>query len=225
MSDPGAGRRLCASCIAAALIPAWLLAAPHGAQARITGITITQRTSPALGGASFAAGAYEQLDGVATGEVDPNDPQNAVITDLALAPRNARGMVEYSMVISILKPIDEARGNHVMLYDVVNRGNKIVPGYFNVGTSAANPAGDGFLENQGYTLVWSGWQGDLVPLPGQLGIRVPVAHRRGATRSPASCDPSSSSARPRARRTSPRASAATRPATRQSAWIIAAARC
>jgi hypothetical protein len=160
------------------VLPAWLFCAAQGAQARITSITITSRTSPALGGASFAAGTYEQLDGVATGEVDPNDPQNAVITDIALAPRNASGMVEYSTDISILKPIDESRGNGVLLYDVVNRGNKIVPSFFNVGTSAANPAGDGFLENQGYTLVWSGWQGDLVPQPGQLGIRVPVAHQR-----------------------------------------------
>ncbi len=177
MPQPGSHPRLRATLAAAALIPAWALATLPGAQARITGLAITQRTSPALGGASFSAGAYEQLDGVATGEVDPDDPQNAVITDIALAPRNARGMVEYSTDVSILKPIDEGRGNGVLLYDVVNRGNKIVPSFFNVGTSAANPAGDGFLENQGYTLVWSGWQGDLVPQPGQLGIRVPVAQR------------------------------------------------
>jgi hypothetical protein len=178
MIASAARRALGASCIAATLIPSWLLFAPHGAQARITSITITSRTSPAFGGASFAAGTYEQLDGIATGEVDPNDPQNAVITDIALAPRNASGMVEYSTDVSILKPIDESKGNGVLLYDVVNRGNKIVPGFFNVGTSTANPAGDGFLENQGYTLVWSGWQGDLVPQLGQLGIRVPVAHQR-----------------------------------------------
>lgn len=82
--------------IAATLIPAWLLSVPYGAQARVTGLTITSRTSPAFAGASFAAGTYEQLDGVATGEVDPDDPQNADITDIALAPHNARGMVEYS---------------------------------------------------------------------------------------------------------------------------------
>lgn len=41
---------------------------------------------------------------------------------------------------------------------MVNRGNKIVPGFFNVGTTAANPVGDGFFEDQGYTLVWSGWR-------------------------------------------------------------------
>lgn len=164
--------------IATALIPALLLSASHGAQARVTGLTITSRSSPAFAGASFAAGAYEQLDGVATGEVDPDDPQNAAITDIALAPRNTRGMVEYSTDISILKPVDASRGNRTLLYDVVNRGNKIVPSFFNVGASTTNPAGDGFLENQGYTLVWSGWQGDLVPQPGQLGIRVPVAHGR-----------------------------------------------
>jgi hypothetical protein len=179
MSGSVSRNALCARYIAATLLQAWLLSASHGVQARVTGITITSRTSPAFAGASFAVGAYEQLDGVATGEVDPDDPKNAVITDIALAPRNANGMVEYSTDISILKPVDESRGNGVLLYDVVNRGNKIVPGFFNVGVTAANPAGDGFLENQGYTLVWSGWQGDLVPQSGQLGIRVPVAHGRG----------------------------------------------
>lgn len=182
MIGTGLTGRLIASCIAALLIPAWLLGASSRAYARITSITITSRISPAFGGKTFGPGTYEELDGVATGEVDPNNPLNAVITDIALAPRNARGMVEYSMDISILKPVDESKGNHVMLYDVVNRGNKVVPGLFNVGATAADPAGDGFLENQGYTMVWSGWQGDLVPQPGQLGIRVPVAHHRdGAT--------------------------------------------
>ena len=177
MPQPSSRSRLRAVLTATALTSAWMLATPPAAQARVTGITITQRTSPALGGASFATGTYEQLDGVATGEVDPNDPQNAGITDIALAPRNANGMVEYSTDISILKPVDASRSNGVLLYDVVNRGNKIVPGFFNVGATADNPAGDGFLENQGYTLVWSGWQGDLVLQPGQLGIRVPVAQR------------------------------------------------
>ncbi len=84
-------------------------------------------------------------------------------------------MVTYSMDVSILKPVNTANGNHVLLYDVANRGNKVVPSVFNTGTTTANPAGDGFLENQGYSIVWSGWQGDLVPAAGQLGISVPVA--------------------------------------------------
>ena len=60
--------------------------------ARITRIEITQKT-PAFDAATFGStGAYEQLDGTAYGEIDPRDPLNAIIQDLALAPRNARGM-------------------------------------------------------------------------------------------------------------------------------------
>ena len=115
-------------------------------------------------------GPYEQIDGVAVGEVDPSDSANAIIQDVALAPRNSRGMVEYSMNISILKPVDMSRGNHTLLYDVVNRGNKVVTG-FNIGGSATAP-GDGFLEGEGYTIVWSGWENDIT---GGIRITLPVA--------------------------------------------------
>src|SRR4029077_1522175 len=128
-----------------------LLGIGHLAEARITRVVITTIQSPAFGGASFGAvGQYEQLDGTAYGEVDPKDPLNAVITDIELAPRNSRGMVEYSMDISILKPIDMSRGNHTLIYDVVNRGNKGITN-FNIGGNATNP-GDGFLEREGYTM-------------------------------------------------------------------------
>lgn len=152
------------------------------AQARITNIVINTKISPAFNGQSFGGvGQYEQLIGTAYGEVDPDDPRNATIQDIALAPRNQSGKVAYAMDINILKPIDPSKGNHVLLYDVVNRGSMIIPGFFNVGATAANPAGDGFLESQGFTMVWSGWQADLVPSPatGRLAMTVPVAHSRG----------------------------------------------
>jgi hypothetical protein len=38
---------------------------------------------------------------------------------------NARGRVEYATDFYILKPVDAARGNKVLLLDVTNRGNKI----------------------------------------------------------------------------------------------------
>jgi hypothetical protein len=113
---------------------------------------------------------------MASGEIDPNDPLNAVIQDIELAPRNSRGMVEYSMDISILKPIDTSRGNHTILYDVVNRGNKSSPA-LNIGGNATNP-GDGFLEAQGYTLVWSGWEGDITS---GIKINLPVAKHLGGS--------------------------------------------
>jgi hypothetical protein len=85
------------------------------------------------------------------------------------------------MDINILKPIDSTKGNHVLLYDVVNRGNMIIPNFFNVGATPANPAGDGFLESRGYTMVWSGWQADLVPslATGRIAMTVPAAHVHG----------------------------------------------
>jgi Alpha/beta hydrolase domain len=168
--------------IAVASAAALLMASPGAVQARITSIVITSKTSPAFNGQSFGSvGTYEQLVGTAYGEVDPRDPRNAIIQDIALAPRNQNGMVAYSMDINILKPVDPSRGNHVLLFDVVNRGSMIIPGSFNVGATAANPAGDGFLESQGFTMVWAGWQADLVPSPatGRIAMAVPVAHHPG----------------------------------------------
>lgn len=154
-----------------------LMGVGHPAEGRITQIVINTIASPAFGGTSFGSvGQYEQLDGVASGEVDPHDPLNAIIQDIKRAPRNARGMVEYSMDFSILKPIDMNRGNHTLLYDVVNRGNKGITS-LNIGGNATNP-GDGLLERQGYTMAWSGWEGDIT---GGIKITLPVAtHRDGS---------------------------------------------
>ena len=162
------------ACAMLTILGLLLLASTRPASARITNIVVTSTQSPALGGASFGSvGQYEQIDGVAFGEVDPNDPLNTVITDIKLAPRNVRGMVEYSMDISILKPIDLSKSNHVLLYDVVNRGRKRSP-EINVGGNAT-AVGDGFLESRGYILAWSGWEGDLTT---GLKINLPVATRR-----------------------------------------------
>lgn len=73
------------------------------AQAAVSGITkivVDAASSEAVtfGGKTFGdVGAYQKIRGAATGQLDPNDPKNAVIADIALAPRNASGMVEYSM--------------------------------------------------------------------------------------------------------------------------------
>jgi Alpha/beta hydrolase domain len=145
------------------------------AHARITGITYT--TSQPYGSQSFGSvGPYEQLDGTATGEVDPRDPLNAIITDIDLAPRT-HGKVQYSFTFSILKPVDLSKSNRTLLYDIVNRGNKVITGWNNV---IANPPayGDGFLEKQAYILVWSGWEGDLLTAPNRIQLNAPVAKNR-----------------------------------------------
>lgn len=153
-----------------ALLPVALLALAAPACAGITALRIDSR-GPAFNGEPFGSvGAYENIVGVAFGEVDPDDPLNAIITDIALAPRNARGMVEYSMDFSIFKPLDTSKGNHTLLYDVVNRGRMLLPS-LNIGSSGSNP-GDGYLENAGYTLVFSGWENDITT---GLRIDIPVA--------------------------------------------------
>jgi len=137
------------------------IAAP--AEAHITKITITRIESPTFGGTSFGGvGQYEKLIGTVTGEVDPNDRRNEVVVDVKLAPKNGKGMVEYSTDILILRPINAARGNHRLLYDVTNRGNTNVLGIFNDSNAGNNPssaadAGSGYLMRNGWTVLLSGW--------------------------------------------------------------------
>ncbi len=153
-----------------ALLAAALVAFAAPAAARITALEITHSERPALGGATFGAvGQYEWLTGTARGELDPADPANAVIQDLALAPRNAAGRVEYAMDVAILRPAVPAQGNGTLLYDVLNRGRKLAPGVF-------ERDWPGFLEAQGFTLVWSGWQGDLPAEGSLMRLAAPLAH-------------------------------------------------
>src|SRR4051812_127745 len=145
-----------------------LLTAP--AQARITRIVIDHRDSSAFKGQSFGdSGPYERLTGHAYGELDPKDPLNAIITDLQLAPRNARGMVEYAATFSMLKPTDLARASGVLVYLVPNRG------HISLDPSAALTAD--FLK-RGHVLLASGWQGDIPAGRGLETISVPVARNQ-----------------------------------------------
>src|SRR5260370_37659610 len=115
---------------AVALGALWLVYGAIPADARITSITYT--TSQPYGTQSFGSvGPYQQLDGTATGELDPRDPLNAIITDIGLAPVS-HGKVQYSFTFSILAPADLSTSNHTLLYDIVNRGNKVITGWNSV---------------------------------------------------------------------------------------------
>jgi Alpha/beta hydrolase domain len=146
--------------------------APAPIQAKVTKLTITSRESPTYSGQSFGAvGQFEKIIGTATGEIDPTDPRNAVITDIQLAPRNANGKVSYVATFTLIKPLDLSKGNHVLFYNEVNRGSRNTP------YSIGGDPGDGFMQNRGYTLLWSGWQGDVAPAAnnGNETVQVPVA--------------------------------------------------
>ena len=157
------------------------------AQAGLTRIVIdpARSQSPAFEGLSFGSvGQYEKLRGTAYGEVDPADPRNGVITDLKLAPVNARGMVEYSMDIFILKPINLSQGNHRMLFDFNNRGQMRVcllnDAKFNNDPTTAGDAVTGFIMNLGYTVVSNGWDFGASGFD-SMKINVPTATNGGAT--------------------------------------------
>ncbi|WP_139826354.1 alpha/beta hydrolase domain-containing protein [Derxia lacustris] len=157
-------------------------------EARITRIDLV--TGPAFGDASFGTvGKFDRIVGRVYGELDPRLPANRAIQDLELAPRNARGQVEYAMDVYLLRPRDAARGNGALLFDMPNRGNKYAHFSFNVGTvpavSTSDPgasldgAGDGFLQARGYTVAWAGWQGDLLAAPNRLRFDAPLAQGAG----------------------------------------------
>jgi hypothetical protein len=157
------------------------LGAPR-ADASITRIEITRVESPTFEGASFGeVGQYEKIVGRAFGEVDPNDSRNRVIADIRLAPRNARGTVEYSTDIYILRPMDRSAGNQRMFFEINNRGNNLSFGLMNSAptavvndpTSVAD-SGNGFLMRQGYTIVLSGWDAGVTPGDGRQTLSVPT---------------------------------------------------
>src|SRR5260370_17207631 len=76
------------------------------------------------------------------------------------------------------------RGDHRLLFDVPNRGNRLGLARFNrvprpINPSAPTDAGDGFLMHHGYTVVWCGWQHDVPAAEGLMRITVPEAQRAG----------------------------------------------
>jgi Alpha/beta hydrolase domain len=172
MSMPAARRASCALALSTLLVP--VLWSPP-AEARVTSITILS-TTPAFGGRVFGTvGAYEQVRGVASGELDPTTRFNNVITDIQHAPLT-NGKVTYKATFTILKPVDMSKASGVLVYGVPNRGGRAL-GFGNIGGSATN-AGDGFDQNPGHTYLASGWQADLPFNNGSTAtetVQVPVA--------------------------------------------------
>ena len=155
-----------------------LLGLSGPAAAEVTRFEVLSVEHATLEGATFGkAGTYDRIKARVTVAEDPADRRNAVIADIALAPRNAAGKVEAVADVEILTPSDPKRGKHAIFYEIVNRGHKLA-GVINDGAVSglekAADAGNGYLMRQGYTLVWSGWQGDLPGRPGDIAITAPT---------------------------------------------------
>ena len=141
---------------------------------------------PLAGGASFGdVGPCEELKGTLRFALDPKNAANERITDVALAPRDHAGRVEFESDVSILVPADRRRASGRVMLDVVNRGNTVAVPNFNRATRptfvpGADPdppvdPGDGFLMRRGFVVISCGWQIDLPEVPGLLGLRGPEA--------------------------------------------------
>jgi hypothetical protein len=124
------------------------------------------------------------LRGTVTFAVDPARPRHHDITDLDKALRTAAGKVEWWADCTILQPVNPARGNRRLLFEVVNRGRIRVFRMFDGVAETPNLTreehlGNGFLLQQGYTLAWCGWQWDVMRVEGMLGTGVPQATAGG----------------------------------------------
>jgi Alpha/beta hydrolase domain len=140
------------------------------------------------GGHEFGkAGRYVRIQGIAAGELDPRAPEHAVIVDLDKAERNSRGMVEYETDFFVLRPAEARRGSGALVYDVTNRGRKIIFGRLDeAGADAdtnnprsARDAGVGFTLGRGHTVVWSGWDSAAPRANNGMAARLPAAFAGG----------------------------------------------
>jgi hypothetical protein len=159
-----------------ALWLAALCACAASASAEVVRIEVSERTDVAGGAAYGTAGQYEKLRGTLHFAVDPAAAANQTVTDIALAATNAAGRVEFTADFFLLKPKHAARGNGALLFEVSNRGGKgILPMLSRAAASLdlgdARALGDGFLLEQGFSLLWVGWQLDP-PRDNPLLLRV-----------------------------------------------------
>src|SRR6202012_5568399 len=148
--------------------------------AKVVKFQIVHVESPAFEGRSFGSvGTYDRIIARATIAIAPDDPHNTIIVDLDRAPRDPQGLVEAMTDVEILRPTVAANGNRRLFYEALNRGSKLGLALFNDIPAVTNDlvkaadAGNGFLMNHGYTVVWSGWQGDIVPGGGRMTFSPP----------------------------------------------------
>jgi hypothetical protein len=116
------------------------------------------------------AGTHQRLAGRVFFEIDPSLPANQGIADVALAPRNARGRVEFSsdLLFYLPKRADRARGT--VFLEIMNRGRE----------QSLSLMGEEFALEQGFTVAFLGWQFDVTE---GLALKAPVAPVDGLVRS------------------------------------------
>jgi hypothetical protein len=157
---------------------ACLLAVLYGAAtAEVTKIEIRARDE---------VGNFERIIGRAYYAVDPKAPVNQAIADIAYAPKNAEGKVEFSGDFMVLRPRAPAKPRGAVFLEVVNRGGP-QSNYLMMGARSGDPRpenwdlGDRFPLEQGFTMAFVGWQFDVTEREG-LSLSAPKAPVEGLVR-------------------------------------------
>ncbi len=176
------------TCLVAAVLlggcasPQDMRAAP-GAASVVERLDVLERKA-AFGATRFGdVGEYELISAVAHMKVDPKHPANRAIVDLAAAA-DADGAVRYRTNVVMLRPKDAAKASRAMVFEVANRGRKLLLEFVHEGAiqaETAEQAGTGWAMRQGHTLVWVGWQGDVAlgANSQSVGMALPVATAGG----------------------------------------------
>jgi len=163
---------------APALILALLLAFSHQATAEVVRIDITSRDD---------FGTHERLIGRVHYAIEPSSPANRDIADIAAAPKNRAGLVEFSGDILFFQPKDAAKAKGTVFLELVNRGRDqslIIMSDAHtrdLSSPAAWDMGDRFVLEQGFTVAFLGWQFDVEAENG-LTFQAPVAPVEGIVR-------------------------------------------
>jgi hypothetical protein len=159
------------------------------ASAEVKQIVVTSREPWLNGRVMGKAGAYEKLQGRVIYAIDPKSAANQGIADVALAPRNADGLVEFAGDFVVVRPVDPAKARTSVLLEVLNRGMTqanhsffaTAPDTpFNVDKLEGVKLQDAMVFEQGFTVAWVGWQFDLPK--GQVQLQVPVAPVKSVVR-------------------------------------------
>ncbi|MEP7354904.1 MAG: alpha/beta hydrolase domain-containing protein [Acidobacteriota bacterium] len=141
------------------------------AHAAVTRVEVTER-------ADLPVAGFERITGKLHFAEDPKLAANKAIVDLALAPKNAQGLVEFTSDFQVFRAKDIGKSNGTALLEIVNRGRSLMWTSFNTGANAnmrlMPDFGDNFLLAQGFTLVWVGWQFDAPKDAGSFKLYAPM---------------------------------------------------
>jgi hypothetical protein len=131
-------------------------------------------------------GSFERLIGRVHFAIDPWLAVNQAVTDIAFAPLNADGKVEFSSDVMLIRSKNQGNSRGTVFLEIVNRGGPQSTYLFS-GARGGDPSperwdlGDRFILEQGFTMVFLGWQFD-VPEGRGLGFQAPTVPVTGIVR-------------------------------------------